>query len=74
MISDKKKKVLGLGLISGGLDSLVASLILKLQDIEVVGLNFRSPFCNCNKTYKNAECGLMLYQQKLGIKTFFFYK
>jgi len=70
----KKSKLLGLGLISGGLDSLIASLILKLQDIEVVGLNFKSPFCICDKALKNSECGLNLYFEKLGINLFFIQK
>jgi tRNA U34 2-thiouridine synthase MnmA/TrmU len=63
-----------LGLISGGLDSLIACLVLKLQNIEVIGLNFKSPFCICDKAYKNAECGLNLYYDKLGIKTYFLQK
>lgn len=65
---------IGLGLISGGLDSLIACLVLKLQNIEVVGLNFKSPFCICDKAYKNAECGLNLFYDKLGIKTYFLQK
>jgi len=65
---------IGLGLISGGLDSLIACLILKLQNIEVIGLNFKSPFCICDKAYKNAECGLNLYYDKLGIKTYYLQK
>jgi tRNA U34 2-thiouridine synthase MnmA/TrmU len=43
--SKKTKKLLGLGLVSGGLDSLIACLILKLQNIDTIGLNFKSPFC-----------------------------
>ena len=65
---------IGLGLISGGLDSLIACLVLKLQNIEVIGLNFKSPFCICDKAYKNAECGLNLFYDKLGIKTYFLQK
>ncbi|MHA1458554.1 MAG: hypothetical protein ACTSQR_02700, partial [Promethearchaeota archaeon] len=65
---------IGLGLISGGLDSLIACLVLKLQNIEVIGLNFKSPFCICDKAYKNAECGLNLYYDKLGIKTYYLQK
>ena len=68
------KTPIGLGLISGGLDSLIACLVLKLQNIEVIGLNFKSPFCICDKAYKNAECGLNLYYDKLGIKTYFLQK
>ena len=65
---------IGLGLISGGLDSLIACLVLKLQNIEVIGLNFKSPFCICDKAYKNAECGLNLYYEKLDIKTYYLQK
>ena len=74
MKNAKKDKILGLGLISGGLDSLIASLILKLQNIEVIGLNFKSPFCICDRAYINSDCGLNLYNQKLQIKTYFLQK
>jgi len=67
-------KPFGLGLISGGLDSLIATLILKLQNIEILGLNFKSPFCICDKALKNSDCGLNLYYEKLGIKTTFLHK
>ncbi|MFW9951619.1 MAG: hypothetical protein ACFFKA_16005, partial [Candidatus Thorarchaeota archaeon] len=63
----KPKKLLGLGLVSGGLDSLLACYILKLQKIDIIGLNFKSPFCICDKAYKNSECGLDLLYDKLGI-------
>lgn len=68
----KEKKLIGIGLISGGLDSLIATLILRLQDIEIIGINFKSPFCLCDKAYKNAECGLNLFYEKLeiNVKTF----
>jgi len=71
MKHSKKSKLIGIGLISGGLDSLIASLMLKLQNIEVIGLNFKSPFCICDKALKNSECGLNLYYEKLGINLFF---
>ena len=67
----KKRRIIGLGLISGGLDSLIATLLMKLQNIEVIGLNFKSPFCTCDKAYKNAECGLNLFYEKLGIKVYY---
>jgi tRNA U34 2-thiouridine synthase MnmA/TrmU len=35
-----------ISLLSGGLDSLLASRIVLDQGIEVVGLNFTSPICN----------------------------
>ncbi len=58
----------GLGLVSGGLDSLTACLLLKLQGIEIVGLNFKSPFCLCDKALSHSECGLSLFYDKLGMK------
>lgn len=43
--SVKSKKVRALGLLSGGLDSTVASKLLQEQGIEVVGVNFSTGFC-----------------------------
>lgn len=64
----KKKALIGLGLVSGGLDSLVACHIMQLQGINVIGLNFKSPFCQYNKESTQTECNLDLFQDKLGIK------
>ncbi|MFX0027994.1 MAG: tRNA 4-thiouridine(8) synthase ThiI [Candidatus Hermodarchaeota archaeon] len=50
-----------LGLISGGLDSLTACLLIKQQGIEVIGLHFESPFCQ----YKT---NLEIFHEKLGIE------
>ncbi len=41
-------------LLSGGLDSSVALKLILMQEIEVTAINFRTPFCNCNR--KNG-CG-----------------
>ena len=60
----------GLGLVSGGLDSLTACLLLKLQGIEIVGLNFKSPFCLCDKALSHSECGLNLFYDKLEMKVY----
>lgn len=59
---------MGLGLVSGGLDSLTACLLLQQQGIEIIGLNFKSPFCLCDKVLSHSECGLNLFHEKLGIK------
>jgi tRNA U34 2-thiouridine synthase MnmA/TrmU len=67
---EKKDQLIGLGLVSGGLDSLTACLLLQLQEIEVIGLNFRSPFCLCDKVLSHSECGLGLFHEKLGIKIY----
>ena len=71
MTEIKKKdssNIVGLGLVSGGLDSLIACLLLQQQGVEVVGLNFKSPFCLCDKVLSHSECGLNLFPDKLGIK------
>ncbi|MHA2035511.1 MAG: hypothetical protein ACW972_08970 [Promethearchaeota archaeon] len=65
-----KEKIVGLGLVSGGLDSLTACLLLQQQGIEIVGLNFKSPFCLCDKVLSHSECGLNLFHEKLGIKVY----
>jgi tRNA U34 2-thiouridine synthase MnmA/TrmU len=67
-LNKNKKDITGLGLISGGLDSLIATLLIKKQNINVIGLNFKSPFCICDKSLQNSECGLNLYYEKLDIK------
>lgn len=36
-------------LVSGGLDSTLAAKIIKEQGIEITALNFRTPFCLCDK-------------------------
>ncbi len=41
--------VKALGLLSGGLDSILATEIIQKQGIEVVTFNVKSPFCLCKK-------------------------
>jgi len=62
-ITLKKDKLKGLGLISGGLDSLTACLLLKQQGIEVIGLNFKSPFCQYESRFD-------IFREKLGIEVY----
>ncbi|MFX0038818.1 MAG: hypothetical protein ACFFCY_02770 [Promethearchaeota archaeon] len=64
----KKREIIGLGLISGGLDSLISCLVVQMQGIKVIGLNFTSPFCQYDKQSSQVECNLDLFQQKLGIQ------
>ena len=66
----EKDKVVGLGLVSGGLDSLTACLLLQQQGVKVIGLNFKSPFCLCDKVLSHSDCGLNLFSEKLGIKVY----
>ncbi|MBY8984247.1 MAG: hypothetical protein KGD65_04195 [Candidatus Lokiarchaeota archaeon] len=73
MSSKKTKKnnqLTGLGLVSGGLDSLTACLLLQQQGIEIIGLNIKSPFCLCDKVLSHSDCGLNLFHEKLGIKVY----
>lgn len=65
------KKIIGLGLVSGGLDSLIACLLIQQQGIKVIGLNFTSPFCQYNKESSQEECKLDLFQEKLGIDIYY---
>ncbi|MEW6007462.1 MAG: hypothetical protein AB1595_04845 [bacterium] len=44
-----------IALLSGGLDSILAVKLILEQGIEIIALNFTSPFCQCNR--KNG-CGL----------------
>ena len=37
------------GLLSGGLDSTLATKLMVESDVEVVALNFVTPFCRCTR-------------------------
>lgn len=52
-----------LGLLSGGLDSALAAKLVQEQGIEVVAVNFTSPFCLCGK----GGCGANGIAKQLGI-------
>jgi tRNA-specific 2-thiouridylase len=54
MISDRKK-VRALGLCSGGLDSMLAGLVLRDQDIEVEWVTFETPFFAAAKARKASK-------------------
>ena len=64
---EKKNNIIGLGLVSGGLDSLIACLLIKLQGIKVIGLNFKSPFCISENSSNASAYSLNLFNEKLGI-------
>ncbi|MFX1326756.1 MAG: tRNA 4-thiouridine(8) synthase ThiI [Promethearchaeota archaeon] len=68
--AENKEQLIGLGLISGGLDSLTACLLLQKQGIKVIGLNFSSPFCQYDKNSNKSECNLGLFHEKLGIEVY----
>jgi len=52
---DDKQKVRALGLCSGGLDSMLAALVLRDQGIEVHWVCFETPFFNAAKAVRAAE-------------------
>ncbi len=68
---EKKDQIISLGLVSGGLDSLTACLLLQLQGTKVIGLNFTSPFCQYDKESSQKDCNLDLFQEKLGIELYY---
>jgi tRNA-specific 2-thiouridylase len=55
-------------LLSGGLDSLIATKIIVEQGIDVEALHFTSPFCTCTKG--NKGCGIQAVRtaNELGIE------
>ena len=58
-----------IALLSGGLDSTLAVKLIVEQGIEVVALNFHSPFCTCSHTgckYVSKDLGCELKTVALG--------
>ncbi|MDJ0853674.1 MAG: tRNA 4-thiouridine(8) synthase ThiI [Desulfobacterales bacterium] len=49
MAASEKKAVRALGLCSGGLDSMLAGLVLKQQDVDVAWITFETPFFSAGK-------------------------
>ncbi len=62
-----KNMIKAVALFSGGLDSTLAIKVIMEQGIEVIALNFTSPFCRCDK---NTGCGsaISAMSKKLGVK------
>jgi tRNA-specific 2-thiouridylase len=57
------KKVKALALLSGGLDSTLAAKLILNQGIDVVAVNFVTPFCLCKK----GGCGATEAAKQLGV-------
>jgi tRNA-specific 2-thiouridylase len=57
------KKVKALALLSGGLDSTLAAKLILKQGIDVVAVNFVTPFCLCKK----GGCGATEAAKQLGV-------
>ncbi|SFM89643.1 tRNA 4-thiouridine(8) synthase ThiI [Thermodesulforhabdus norvegica] len=54
-----ERKVKAIGLISGGLDSLLAAKVLQDQNIDVLGISFATPFWDCEMAVRAAtEAGI----------------
>ncbi|MBW1974858.1 MAG: tRNA 4-thiouridine(8) synthase ThiI [Deltaproteobacteria bacterium] len=51
----RKRSVKGIGLISGGLDSLLAAKILQEQGVDVLGITFTTPFWDCSVACASAR-------------------
>jgi tRNA-specific 2-thiouridylase len=56
-------KIKALALLSGGLDSTLATELILKQGIDVVAINFASPFCLCKK----GGCGAIEVAKQLGV-------
>jgi len=56
-------------LLSGGLDSTLATKLIKDQGVEVVALHFTSPFCNCSHGPQKG-CGIQALRssEELGVE------
>ena len=57
------KKIKAIGLFSGGLDSALAIKLVQDQGIEVIALNFVSPFCTCT----GKGCSIVELAKKLKV-------
>ena len=51
-MNSKQKKARGLGLCSGGLDSILAGVVLREQGIHVEWITFETPFFSAEKARK----------------------
>ncbi|MBU4346217.1 MAG: tRNA 4-thiouridine(8) synthase ThiI [Candidatus Omnitrophica bacterium] len=69
LIGKTDTQMKAIALISGGLDSAVATRLIKEQGVELIGLNTVSPFCLCNRrSRKGCLYGSGEVTKKLGLK------
>lgn len=61
------EKVKALGLLSGGLDSNLATRVMLRLGFEVTALNFSSPFCNCTRKDHGCKNEAKRLADELGI-------
>ena len=62
-----EEKIKAIALLSGGLDSAVATKMMQEQGIELIALNFHSPFCTCASNTKFNGCSAVLFAQRMNI-------
>lgn len=66
-----KKEIMNkkaIGLLSGGLDSTLAVRIMLDMGIEVIALNFLSPFCTCTSKKAGCKSEALKVSKQFGIK------
>lgn len=68
-VQDESKKtgIKAIVLLSGGLDSAIAARLMQDQGIELVALNFHSPFCTCASNMKYNGCSALIFANKMNI-------
>ena len=66
-VKKENKETKAIALISGGLDSAIATKLIIDQGIKEEALNFHSPFCTCSSNSKYNQCGATNFAQKLEI-------
>jgi tRNA U34 2-thiouridine synthase MnmA/TrmU len=68
-MTSSTKKVRALGLCSGGLDSTLAGLVLRKQQIEVEWISFETPFFSADKARRAAkQTGISLVVENISIE------
>lgn len=60
-----------IALVSGGLDSTLAAKLIKKQNLEIIALNFKTPFCLCDR--KNSS-GCLNHSRKVALDLGLVYK
>ncbi|MBI4834492.1 MAG: hypothetical protein HY811_06715 [Planctomycetes bacterium] len=60
--------VKAIGLLSGGLDSLLAVELIHKQGIDITALHFTTPFCQCDNHKDGCKSSITVISEKLGIK------
>jgi tRNA U34 2-thiouridine synthase MnmA/TrmU len=66
MVVDQKKAVRALGLCSGGLDSILAGLVLRRQGVGVAWISFETPFFSADKARAaSSQTGIPLTVRKI---------